>query len=276
MVSQNLRFETPGGECSLNAPVVVLGLGGGSWARLGSTGEWTSVLAARGIPLAAFRPSNCGFEVEWSEHFRTRFEGHPLKSVVLEFTNSDNVSLRRQGEFIITNTGVEGSLIYALSAPIRNEIELHGTATLHLDLAPDRPHENLIERLSQARGSRSISSHLEKSLGIRDVKAGLLWEFVPRVDFNDPQKLATAIKRLPVPLKAARPLDEAISSAGGICFEALDKNLMLKNLPGVFCAGEMLDWEAPTGGYLITACCSTGRAAGLGALRWLGQREKGI
>jgi uncharacterized flavoprotein (TIGR03862 family) len=266
---QSLRFETPSGEIRWQPRSVILALGGGSWARLGSTGEWTRLLAERGVALAPFRPSNCGFDLNWSEHFRTRFDGQPLKAVILEVITAEKTSLRRQGEFIITSGGVEGSLIYALSAPIRDEIERLGSATVYLDLAPDRTLEYLVERLSLPRGSRSISNHLEKSLGLRGVKAGLLWEFVVRADFNDPQKLAQAIKKLPLPLIAARPLDEAISSAGGICFEALDENLMLKNLPGVFCAGEMLDWEAPTGGYLITACCATGRAAGSGALQWL-------
>ena len=266
---QSQRFETPSGQISWQPRAVILALGGGSWSRLGSTGEWTKLLAERGVALAPFRPSNCGFDLNWSEHFRTRFDGQPLKAVILEVITAEKTSLRRQGEFIITSTGVEGSLIYALSAPIRDEIERLGSATVYLDLAPDRTLDYLIERLALPRGSRSISNHLEKSLGLRGVKAGLLWEFVPRTDFNDPLKLAQAIKKLPLPLIAARPLDEAISSAGGICFEALDENLMLKNLPGVFCAGEMLDWEAPTGGYLITACCATGRAAGSGALQWL-------
>jgi uncharacterized flavoprotein (TIGR03862 family) len=265
----SLRFETLGGEIAIRPQAVILALGGASWARLGSTGAWAGLLSERGIPLAPFKPSNCGFDVNWSEHFRAKFEGQPLKAVVAEFTTAGKIVLRRQGEFIITTHGVEGSLIYALSAPLRDEIESHGCASLHLDLAPDRTQAYLTERLAQPRGSRSISHHLEKTCGIKGVKAGLLWEFVPRADFMEPQKLAAAIKSLPLPLNAPRPLDEAISTAGGVRFEALDKNLMLVDLPGVFCAGEMLDWEAPTGGYLITACCSTGRAAAKGVLAWL-------
>lgn len=270
-----LRFETPEGEITCDPDAVVLALGGASWARLGSTGEWAEILASQGIPLAPFKPTNCGFEVRWSEPFRARFDGHPLKSVVAEFTYPDGSRLRRQGEFIITAYGVEGSLIYALSAPLRDEIERSGNTVLRLDLLPNRTKAQLLERLGQPRGSRTISHHLEKTCGINGVKAGLLWEYVPKEDFLNPEKLAEAIKSLPLPLLAARPLDEAISSAGGVRFEALDENLMLKQLPGVFCAGEMLDWEAPTGGYLITACCSTGRAAGGGVLNWLNIKRRG-
>ena len=268
----SLRFETPDGEEHIPAAAVVLALGGGSWAKLGSSGAWTGLLAAAGIELAPFKPSNCGFEVHWSEHFRAKFDGHPLKSVVVSFSNAQGATFQRQGEFIVTPQGVEGSLIYALSAPIRDEIETTGKAILHLDLAPDWPQQRLAERLGQPRGARSTSNHLEKATGLKGVKIGLLWEFVPRADFADPQKLSAAIKDLQIPLLAPFPLDEAISTAGGVRFEAVDQRLMLRSLPGVFCAGEMLDWEAPTGGYLMTACFATGRAAALGALSWL--REK--
>ena len=265
----SLRFETPTGEIAVQADAVILALGGGSWPQTGSTGAWVSPLAGRGVVIAPLKPSNCGFDVAWSEHFRTRFAGAPLKSVMLSFTDSKGNSFHQQGEFIVTGTGVEGSLIYTCSALLRNEIEAHGQAVICLDLAPGWTHERLVERLSRPRGSRSIASHLEKSVGIKGVKAGLLWEFVPKADFADPEKLATAIKYLPVPLLATRPLDEAISSAGGVAFKALNEHLMLRLLPGVFCAGEMLDWEAPTGGYLLTACFASGRTAGMGALDWL-------
>ena len=264
-----LRMQTPDGEITIQPRALVLALGGASWTRMGSTGEWAGLLKEQGIPLAPFRPANCGFEVAWSEYFRTKYDGQPLKTVLVEFTNTEKTVWRRQGEFIVTGSGLEGSLIYALSAPIRDEIDRQGSALIHLDLAPDRTVEDLAARLAQPRGSRSMAHHMEKAVGIKGVKAGLLWEFVPRSDFNDPQKLAAAIKALPVPLISASPLEEAISTAGGVRFEALDEHLMLTGLPGVFCAGEMLDWEAPTGGYLITACCSTGRAAGLGVLEWL-------
>ena len=269
---QSLRFDTPEGEKNISAEAVILALGGGSWARLGSTGTWTGFLSERGVEIAPFKPSNCGFDVKWTEHFRTHFDGQPLKSVVITFTNSLGVTFQRQGEFIVTRDGLEGSLIYALSAPIRDEIEAAGSAVLRLDLAPDWTEQRLAGRLALPRGSRSMSSHLEKAVGIKGVKAGLLWEFVAKADFADPHKLAAAIKALPVTLIAPRPLDEAISSAGGVVFEALDERLMLRSLPGVFCAGEMLDWEAPTGGYLLTACLASGRAAGTGVLAYCGVR----
>lgn len=265
----SLRFETPEGEKFLQSRAMILALGGASWPKLGSTGEWVSLLKKRGVAVAPLKPANCGFDVDWSEHFRTRFEGQPVKAVVLSFNNSQGLSFEQQGEFIITHNGVEGGLIYTVSSYLRDEIEVTGHALVHLDLAPDWTQSRLSARLSRPRGSRSLASHLRRSVGISGVKAGLLWEFVPKEDFIDPQRLARAIKALPLPILRPRPLEEAISSAGGVRFEALDENLMIHALPGVFCAGEMLDWEAPTGGYLLTACFSSGRAAGLGALNWL-------
>jgi uncharacterized flavoprotein (TIGR03862 family) len=182
----------------------------------------------------------------------------------------------RQGELIITSTGIEGSLVYAVSAQLRDEINSHGSAVIKFDLAPGWSHQRLKERLSRPRGSRTLSGHLEKAVGIKGVKAGLLWEYVSKKDFADPDILSSAIKELPIPLVACRPLDEAISSAGGIRFDELDEHLMLRRLPGVFCAGEMLDWEAPTGGYLLTACFSTGRGAALGALAWLAKLDQSL
>jgi uncharacterized flavoprotein (TIGR03862 family) len=264
-----LRFELPDGEINVRAEAVVLALGGGSWPGTGSTGAWIPLLTGRGVPVAPLRPSNCGFDVAWTKHFRARFEGQPLKTVIVSFCDSKGKIFRQQGEFIITRTGVEGSLIYALSAPLRDGIEAHGTAILHLDLSPAWTVERLTERLSRPRGSRSMASHLEKSVSLKGVKAGLLHEFLPKEVFADPERLAAAIKDLPVPLAAPRPLEEAISSAGGVRFEALDEHLMVRSLPGLFCAGEMLDWEAPTGGYLLTACFASGRAAGLGVLEWI-------
>ena len=264
-----LRFSTPDGEKLVHSDAVVLALGGGSWARLGSNGAWVPLLVQREVPVAALRPANCGFDVGWSEHFRTRFAGHPLKSVVATFTDKEDVTIRKQGEFMVTATGVEGSLIYALSAPLRNEIENAGTAVLYLDLLPGRELSFVIAELARPRGSRSMASHLQSRLGIKGVKAGLLRECVPAQDYADPARLGGMIKALPVRLIAPRPLDEAISSAGGVAFEALNEGLMICALPGVFCAGEMLDWEAPTGGYLLTACFASGRAAGLGVFDWL-------
>lgn len=264
-----LRFMTPRGEQSVAASAVVLALGGGSWARLGSTGAWLPLLTQRGVHVAALQPSNCGFVVGWSEHYRTRFAGHPVKSVVATFTDSNGMTHRQQGEFVVTADGVEGSLIYAMSARVRDEITATGSAVIYLDLAPGMALPRLTEELSRPRGSRSMANHLRSRLGIMGVKAGLLRELVPAQNFSYPDRLGAAIKALPLKLIAARPLDEAISSAGGVVFEALDEQLMLRALPGVFCAGEMLDWEAPTGGYLLTASFASGRAAGLGALHWI-------
>jgi uncharacterized flavoprotein (TIGR03862 family) len=214
--------------------------------------------------VEALKPSNCGFDVTWSPHFREKFDGHPLKSVVLSFG-----SFRQQGEFIVTKQGVQGSLVYAASALMRDEIEANGKAVMMLDMTPDRSYEWLVEKLSKPRGSRSMSSHLEKTVGLKGVKVGLLYEFVSKEDLANVNRLASLIKQLPIPLVAPRPLDEAISSAGGVTFESLDENLMIREMPGVFCAGEMLDWEAPTGGYLLTACFASGRVAGSGVLKWL-------
>jgi len=265
----SLLFTTPDGETIVNPDAVVLALGGGSRARLGSTGAWVPLLVERGIAVAPLKPSNCGFDVAWSSHFRSRFEGFPLKSVNLFFTDSKGISFHKQGEFVVTSTGIEGSLIYTFSSQLRDEIEANGSAVIKLDLAPGWSYPRLVDRLSQPRGSRTLSGHLEKAVHLKGVKAGLLREFVPKQDFADPKCLASAIKELPITLIKPRPLDEAISSAGGVLFDELDERLMIRSMPGVFCAGEMLDWEAPTGGYLLTACFASGRAAGLGALDWL-------
>ena len=263
----SLRFVTPNGDAHVKADATVLALGGGSWRRLGSDSAWVDWLKQAGAEVEPLSPSNCGFDVEWSPHFREKFEGHPIKSVILSFGE-----FRQQGEFIVTKEGVEGGLIYSASTFIRDEIYARGKATVLLDLQPDRTLEWLTEKLSRPRGSRSLASYLEKTLGIKGVKAGLLREFVSKEDFSDAKRLAGFIQALPVPFVAPRPLDEAISTAGGVTFDALDENLMLKNLPGVFCAGEMLDWEAPTGGYLLTACFSSGYAAGNGVLNYLSEK----
>src|SRR5688572_1490925 len=259
-----LRFESPDGEKIVPADAALLALGGASWSRLGSDGAWVPWLEQAGAEVEPLKPSNCGFDVDWSPHFRERFDGHPIKSVVLAFGE-----FRQQGEFIVTKEGVEGGLIYAASALLRDEIYARGHAVMTLDLAPDRSYEWLVEKLSKPRGSRSMASHLEKTVGIKGVKAGLLREFAAKDDFTNTERLAQLIKNLPVPLIATRPLEEAISSAGGVKFESLDEHLMLRSMPGVFCAGEMLDWEAPTGGYLLTACFASGHTAGHGVLKWI-------
>ena len=261
----SLSFATPAGEKEVQADAVLLALGGGSWSRLGSDGAWVPWLRSLGAEVEPLRPSNCGFDVAWSPYFRQRYEGHPVKSVVLSFG-----PFQQQGEFIVTRNGVEGSLIYAASAPLRDEIYTRGKAIISLDLAPSRSGEWLAEKLSRPRGSRSLASHLEKTVNITGVKAGLLHEFLSKEDLANPERLAYFIKQLQIPLIGIRPLEEAISSAGGVTFESLDEHLMLRCLPGVFCAGEMLDWEAPTGGYLITACMASGYTAGQGVIRWLG------
>ena len=270
----NLTFDAPGGPVTRQADAVVLALGGGSWARLGSDGAWAPLLARRGVAVAPLLPSNCGFDVRggWSDHFTSRFAGQPFKSVAISVTSSQvpqGVTFQRKGEFVATATGVEGSLIYAASSLLRDDILAQGHAMFHLDLLPDFSAGRVLAEVSHPRGSRSLSSHLKSRLGIDGIKAAILYELLPKDDMAHPARLAAAIKSLPIHLSATRPLDEAISTAGGVTFEAMDENLMLKTMPGVFCAGEMLDWEAPTGGYLLTACLASGRQAAQGALKFL-------
>jgi len=261
-----LRIAGPQGETQVEADATLLALGGGSWARLGSDGAWVPLLQNRGIAIAPLQPANCGFEVAgWSEHLREKFAGAPLKTVSLALPGE----APRKGEFVLTATGIEGSLVYALSAPIRNTINRDGAATVLLDLLPDRTLTQIASALARPRGSQSMAKHLHRQLKLDGVKAALLRELTDATTFQAPQALAAAIKALPIRLVRPRPLDEAISSAGGVPFEELDEDLMLRRLPGVFCAGEMLDWEAPTGGYLLTACFASGRAAAEGMLRWL-------
>lgn len=267
-----LRFATPDAEKSIQADAVILALGGGSWAHLGSDGLWVPLLEQRGISVAALKPANCGFDTHWSEHFSTRFAGEPVKTVVLSYTDIAGIEHRKQGEIMITTGGIEGGLIYALSAGLRDRIADNGNVQIYLDLLPGKDQQQVINEIVHPRGSRSMASHLQSRLGIKGVKAGLLRELVSAEDYADPKRLGAAIKHLPLTLIAPRPLNEAISSAGGVVFDALDEQLMIHSLPGVFCAGEMLDWEAPTGGYLLTACFASGKAAGHGALSWLKSR----
>jgi len=266
-----LRVMTSQGEIVVKADAVVLALGGGSWAKLGSDGAWVPLLFQRGVEVAPLLSSNCGFDVAngWSEHLRSRFAGQPLKTAVLRFTDATGRVHERKGELMLSDSGIEGSLVYALSAPLRDTIAAQGTVTVQLDLAPDKTLERVVAEVAHPRGARSLSSHLQSRVGIKGVKMALLRELLPAEEMNDSIRLAHAIKSLPITLSAPRPIDEAISSAGGVRFETLDENLMLRDLPGVFCAGEMLDWEAPTGGYLLTACFASGRAAGQGTLNYL-------
>ena len=265
-----LRFDTPEGEQAYAADAVILALGGGSWAKLGSDGAWLAGLRAHGIEVAPLRPANCGFDVAWSEHFRERNAGQPVKSVAMACAGPDGQRLARQGEFVISETGIEGSLVYALSASLRDQIEAGGEAIAMLDLLPDWPQEKVTAAVTHPRGARSMSSHLQSRLGLKGVKAGLLRECATAEDFRDPDRLALRIKALPLKLARPRPIDEAISTAGGVSFDALTPGLMLQAAPGVFCAGEMLDWEAPTGGYLLTACMASGVVAAAGAMAFLG------
>jgi uncharacterized flavoprotein (TIGR03862 family) len=271
--AHRLRFDTPDGAQTVDCDAVVLALGGASWPRLGSDAAWVPLMIARDVPVAPLRPSNCGFDADWSPYLSERFAGQPVKPVAIALTDVDEKVHNRQGEILLTETGLEGSLIYALSAPIRERILADGDVTIALDLAPGLSLERVIEEVARPRGSRSVSSHLHGRIGISGVKLALLHEILPKEAFADMSRLAHAIKALPVRLVRARPIDEAISTAGGIPFEALDSNLMIERIPGTFCAGEMLDWEAPTGGYLLTACFASGVVAGRGVCGYLETRD---
>ena len=264
-----LRFDTPTGEQRLQAQACVLGLGGGSWPQLGSDGAWVPVLEAHGIDVATLQPANCGFDIGWSEHFATRQAGAPIKPVVAHWRDAEGIEHSLQGECVATATGIEGSLVYALSATLREAIHREGSTVLWLDLAPGRELEQLQRELGRPRGGRSLSEHLRRQAGIDGVKAALLREILDATALADMDQVAATLKRLPLRLLRARPLAEAISSAGGVRLEALGSGLMASAAPGVFCAGEMLDWEAPTGGYLLTACFASGLRAGRAAAAWL-------
>jgi uncharacterized flavoprotein (TIGR03862 family) len=266
----SLVFLAEDGEHAVDAAATVLALGGASWSRLGSDGRWVPLLAARGVDIAPLRPANCGFDATgWSDHLRTRFAGSPVKAVRIRFEGPDGESVERTGEFVLTATGIEGSLVYALSAPLREVIDRSGAVVINVDLVPQRSPDWLTTTLAQSRGARSMGQHLKRLTGIDGVRAALLYEMTPPGVFAEPAALAAAIKAVPITLVRARPVDEAISTAGGVRFAALDERWMLRASPGVFCAGEMVDWEAPTGGYLLTACFASGRTAGLGVVDWL-------
>lgn len=264
-----LRFATADGERAIHANAVVLALGGGSWPQLGSDGAWEPWLTGRSIDVAPLQPSNCGFDIGWSDTFRANYAGAPLKSVVAHWRDASGREHARQGECVITATGIEGSLIYALSSHLRDTIASQGRATLELDLAPDRSLERLLLDLCKPRNRRTVSEHLRRHIGMTGVKTSLLREILDPNQLKDGELLAKTIHRLPLRLKQPRPIAEAISSAGGVRLEGMNDSLMLTARPGVFCAGEMLDWEAPTGGYLLTACFASGYRAGRGAATWL-------
>ncbi len=269
-----LAFTTTEGTLHWQADATILALGGASWPQLGSDAAWVPWLQQRGVQLAAFRPANCGFDLPWSEHFRSRFAGEPVKNIAASCEGPDGTHWQRAGECLVSASGIEGNLIYALAAPLRDSLDASGTATLHMDLLPGRDLAWVSREVAHPRGSRSLSSHLASRLGLKGVKTGLLYECLGKEAILDPARLAAAIKALPLHPVAPRPIAEAISSAGGIRTDELDAQLMLRALPGVFCAGEMLDWEAPTGGYLLTACMATGHSAGRGVLAWLQQHRR--
>lgn len=263
-----LTLATPTGIKTHPAAATVLALGGGSWARLGSDGAWVSLLRAAGVAVADLQPSNCGFDLArpWSDFLRQRYAGQPVKPVVMSFEGR-----RQQGEFVLTDTGIEGSLVYAFSAALRNALARGGPAVPTLDLLPNHDASRVRAELLHPRGTRSLATHLKSRLGLGGLKLALLHEVLGADGLANPDRAAAGLKALPLTLAAARPLDEAISSAGGVSFQGVDDQLMLRQRPGVFCAGEMLDWEAPTGGYLLTASLATGQRAGQGVVAWLGQ-----
>ena len=269
----SLRFSTPNGNVVQRADAVVLALGGASWPQLGSNGAWVPLLQQGGVDIAPLEPTNCGFEVNWSEHFKTNFAGEPLSPIAITYTNEKGTTTRRLGQFVVTEHGVEGSLIYALSSLLRDQIKANGSTQIHLDLLPDLPLHRAVQHCEHPRGSRSVAGHLQSRLNLRGVKTALLREFCSPETLQTPVLLANAIKALPITLLAPRPIAEVISTAGGVKLDAMNRDLMLTKMPGVFCAGEMLDWEAPTGGYLLTACLASGKVAGKAALTWLKKQK---
>ena len=270
-----LVFATPEGDMRVHARSALLALGGASWPRVGTDGAWVPVLEQLGVPVAPLRPANCGFDAAgrdgkgWTPFFAEHFAGAPLKNVVLRFADSLGAQFERKGEFVITGSGVGSGLIYAASALMRDEIERSGSATFQLDLLPDRSAAQVLEEVQRPRGRRSLSTHLKSRLGLQGVHTALLHEVLPPETLKDAPKLAAAIKALPIVLSRPRPVAEAISSAGGVRLETLDDGLQCRSAPGLFFAGEMLDWEAPTGGYLLTACLASGAHAARGMARAL-------
>lgn len=268
-----LAFESPGERVAVAPDATVLALGGASWPRLGSDASWVDIVAGAGVLVAPLKPANCGFVASWSEMFRDRFAGEPLKRITLSFGGRTV-----RGEATVTRTGLEGVGIYALAASLRDAITGTGEAMLHIALCPDLSADALKSRLDAPRAKQSTSTFLRKALGLSPAAIGLLNEVTiaahKRLAMMPAAELADLVNAVPVRLTGTSPLAEAISTAGGIAFEALDEHFMLRRMPGTFAAGEMLDWEAPTGGYLLQASFATGAAAGRGALRWLA-REAG-
>ena len=266
-----LAFTTKDEPISVTADAVVLAMGGASWPKLGSDGTWLEILKNHNVLTKPLVSANCGFHVDWSDHLKQKFAGTPLKNIAFSFTTVEGQAVHRVGECIVSEYGLEGSLVYAFSKYFRECIEKQAIATVHIDLLPQYALAEVISKLSQNQGKSSLSKHLKRSVGIYGVKSALLYESYPDSAMQTSQVLATYLKALPIQLTQTRPVEEAISSAGGVVRSDLDHCLMLKKLPGVFCAGEMLDWEAPTGGYLLTACFATGKQAGHGVNHYLQQ-----
>lgn len=269
----SLRITNSEGELRILPSATVLALGGASWPKFGSDGNWVPILSEAGVQITPLQSANCGFDVSWSKYLSEKFAGSPLKGIALTFTDTQDFTERRQGEIIVSEHGVEGSLIYAFSSRLREKINLNGSATFTLDLIPHRSLTQVIEQIRHPRGSRSLPNHLQSRLGLHGIKLALLHEVLSKEDFSDIEKLANTIKSLPVTVYAPRPIAEAISTAGGVNFKSLDRNLMIMNRPGTFVAGEMVDWEAPTGGYLLTGCMALGMWAGLGVSNWLKEQH---
>lgn len=267
--SGQLSFDTPEGVKNVSYHAAIFAMGGGSWSKLGSDGLWMPWLKKAGIETRELKPSNCGFQHEWTPHFQSRYAGSPIKPVVVSGFDTNHPEKRLQGEFVISTSGIEGSVIYAISADLRHTIEKKGSAELICDLCPGRSIERLRKDLNTPQGKRSMTDHLRRHTGLEGVKIGLLYEFMSKEDWQDKEKIIQAMKSYPLKLTSTRPIDEAISTAGGVARTAVDQDLMSVARPGIFFAGEMLDWEAPTGGYLLTASMASGRHAGLAAGRWL-------
>ena len=252
-----LTFDTPNGEVLIRAETTILALGGASWPKLGSDAAWVPWLTKGGVSVSPLKPSNCGFDVNWSAHFLDRFEGDPVKNVRLGFQGNFIA-----GDFVITARGLEGGPVYGLSSKLVKSIENTGPVTLTVDLLPGRTGADIQDRLGRPRGKMSLGTYFKKNLKLSGVKASLLYECTDKAAFDDPIHLAASIKALPLIINAPRPIEEAISSSGGVAWHNLDDSLQLNTLPGVYVAGEMMDWDAPTGGYLLSACMATGRWAG--------------
>ncbi|MCB5163003.1 TIGR03862 family flavoprotein [Marinomonas algarum] len=264
LMGTDITFDHLGEDVITRADAVVLAMGGASWPKLGSDGAWLPVLEEQGVDIAPLESANCGFYSRWSEHLQSKFAGSPLKGIAFSFKREGGSLATQQGECIVTEDGMEGSLIYAFSKYLRDRIKATGQATLNVDLLPLQNAEHVTQKLRNTKPKESFSKYLKRTVNISGVKAALLYEAFEKNAFQTPETLARCLKAVPVHFYKTKPIDEVISTAGGVCEGSVDERLMLKSLPGVFCAGEMLDWEAPTGGYLLTACFATGRLAGQG------------